>query len=191
MKTWLRFCAVLATAAVLNACGGIPVSTDYNPDWQLKTPSSYAWLARPGRVVSDTLVDNDLVARRIQRAVNEQLDARGLNNAASEQQADLLVTYHVGEEEKMDVSTFRSNFGYYPCWRCYGPGYYGAGFDSDVWVSYYTQGKLVIDLIDAKTKELVWRGIANRRVPSFKTPVERDAYIRETVAAIFKNFPPR
>jgi hypothetical protein len=143
-------------------------------------------MARPQKPAADPLIDNDLVARRVHRAVAEQLEGKGLREAASEAQADLLVTYHVGEEEKLDISSFHSNFGYYPCWHCFGPG-----FDSDVWVTQYTQGKLVIDLIDAKNKQLVWRGIAARRLPTFKSPAERDQYIRETVVAIFKDFPPR
>jgi hypothetical protein len=184
MKIWLRVCAFLAAAAVLNACGGIPVSTDYDPDWHLPTPASYGWMARPARV-ADPMVDNDLVARRVQRAVDEQLEAKGLRRVTAQQQPDLLVTYHIGEEEKLDISSFHSSFGYYPCWHCFGPG-----FDSDIWVTQYTQGKLVVDLVDAKTQQLVWRGVAARRVPRLDSPTERDQYIRETVTAIFKRFPP-
>jgi hypothetical protein len=58
-----------------------------------------------------------------------------------------------------------------------------------VWVSQYTQGKLIIDMVDAKTKRLVWRGIASRRLPTFDSPQERDQFIRESVTAIFKKFP--
>jgi len=183
MKSWLRVCALSMAAMVLNACGAIPVSTDYDPAWQMPADASYAWIARPAAHV-DPMIDNDLVAGRVHRAVDDQLAGKGLH-AVADDQAALLITYHIGEEEKLDISSFHSNFGYYPCWRCYGPG-----FDSDVWVNQYTEGKLIIDMVDAKTKQLVWRGIAARRVPTFKTPVERDVYIRETVDAIFKKFPP-
>ncbi len=184
MITTLRYFAFVAVAIVLNACAGIPVSTDYDPNWQFPQTPAYAWLPHPMNKM-DPMVDNDLVAARVHRAVDEQLAAQGLSVAASEAAANVLVTYHIGEEEKLDINTFHSHYGYYPCWGCWGPG-----FDSDIWVSQYTQGKLIIDLIDAKTKQLVWRGIASRRVPSFDTPQERDEYIRETVAAIFKKFPP-
>jgi hypothetical protein len=184
MKIVLRRFVLVAVAVVLNACAGIPVSTDYDPNWQLPTNPAYAWMPHPMNKV-DPMVDNDLVLGRVHRAVNEQLEARGLSAAANEAEANLLVTYHIGEEEKLDVNTFHSSFGYYPCWRCWGPGY-----DSDMWVSQYTQGKLIVDLVDAKTRQLVWRGIASRRVPQFDSPQERDKYIRESVAAIFKKFPP-
>lgn len=184
MKTLLRFGGILLAALVLNACAGIPVSTDYDPEWHLPANPSYAWMPHPMNKV-DPMIDNDLVLGRVHRAVDEQLAGKGLNLVAAESEAALLVTYHIGEEEKLDISSFHSSYGYYPCWRCYGPG-----FDSDIWVTQYTQGKLIVDLVDAKSKQLVWRGIASRRVPNFKTPQERDAYIRETVIAIFKKFPP-
>lgn len=182
MKT-LRYLALVSLAVVLNACAGIPVSTDYDPNWQVPATPAYAWLPHP-LSKADPMVDNDLVAARVHRAVDEQLAAKGFSVAASEAEVNVLVTYHIGEEEKLDINTFHSSYGYYPCWHCWGPG-----FDSDIWVSQYTQGKLIVDLVDAKTKQLVWRGIASRRVPSFDSPQERDQYIRETVAAIFKKFP--
>ena len=184
MNIVLRLCGVLLATIVLNACGAIPVSTDFDPEWHMPASPVYAWLNRPMHNV-DPMVDNDLVESRIHRAVDDQLAAKGFSLAAPQAQANLLVTYHIGEEEKLDINSFHSHYGYYPCWGCWGPG-----FDSDIWVSQYTQGKLVIDIVDAQTQKLVWRGVASRRVPDFKTPQERDTYIRESVDAIFKKFMP-
>jgi hypothetical protein len=185
MSKWLRVYGIVLATVVLNACGAIPVSTDYDPSWQMPATPTYAWMSRPMHK-ADPMIDNDLVAGRVHRAVDDQLAAKGFTLAPNEAAASVLIAYHIGEEEKLDINTFHSNFGYYPCWRCWGPG-----FDNDVWVSQYTQGKLIVDMVDAKTKQLVWRGIASRRVPDFKTPQERDQYIRESVAALFKKFPPQ
>lgn len=192
MNTWGRTAVALLTVLWLAGCSGIPVSTDYDTDYQMPPSASYAWIDSPKRAVRDPVVDNDLLESRVHRATNEQLAAAGLRPVADGQQPDLLVAYHVGEEQRVDINTtdnFYGYYGYYPCWHCWGPGPYGYG-GSDVWVNYYTQGTLLIDIIDAKTKKLVWRGVADRRVPSFKSPVERDTYVRETVAAIFQYFPP-
>lgn len=184
MSSVLRLCGVVLATIVLNACGAIPVSTDFNPEWHMPAAPVYAWMARPQNKL-DPMVDNDLMEARVHRAVDEQLAAKGFSLGASEGQANVLVTYHVGVEEKLDINTFHSSYGYYPCWHCWGGGY-----GTDVWVTQYTEGKLVIDVVDAQTKKLVWRGSASRRVPTFKTPQERDTYIRETVVAIFKQFTP-
>ncbi len=179
-----RFWISCVVFALLAGCSRIPVSVDYSPDWQFQPSSSFAWMPRETRG-SDPLVENDLLDQRVRRAVTEQLRARGLVEASIES-ADLLVTYHVGLQDKVDINTFRSSFGYYPCWHCVGWGY-----GTEVWVTEYTQNTLVIDLVSAETRKLVWRGVAERRLPNLRTPAERDAYMNETVAAILADFPPR
>jgi hypothetical protein len=193
MKTWLKAAGVLAALVWLAGCTGIPVDTDYDPDYKLSLTSSYAWMeAAPRAAERDPVVENDLLARRVQRAVDAELAAQGLQRVDADQNPELLVTYHAGETEKMDIDTtdrFYGYYGYYPCWHCWGPGPYGP-WGGDVWVRYYTEGSLVIDVVDAKTRKLVWRGATDRRIPKFKTPLERDAFVRESVAAIFQHFPP-
>jgi len=34
------------------------------------------------------------------------------------------------------------------------------GFGPDIWTYNYTQGCVMVDIIDAKTNQLVWRGVA-------------------------------
>ncbi|MET0379138.1 MAG: DUF4136 domain-containing protein [Spongiibacteraceae bacterium] len=193
MKAWAKTAVALLTVLWLGGCGGIPVNTDYDSDYQMSPTASYAWIDSPKKAARDPLIDNDLLERRVHRAVDEQLAANGLRPVNDGQQPDLLVAYHVGQEDKVDINTtdnFYGHYGYYPCWHCWGPSPYGYGYGQDVWVNYYTEDTLLIDIIDAKTKKLVWRGMADRRLPKFKTPVERDTYVRETVTAIFQYFPP-
>lgn len=180
----------MVVALVLAGCSSVPVSSDYNVEYSFDQARRYAWL-EPRSEGADPRIQNDLVDARVRRAVDDQLRARGLSRADAPDQADLLVTYHMGQEEKLDVRTFRSHFGYYPCWHCYGP-YWGPswGYGDDLWVTEYTQGTLVIDLIDARSRKLVWHGTAERRMPGFKTPADRDAWVRETVTAILERFPP-
>ena len=119
--------------------------------------------------------------------MTSQLVAQGLTQVEDPAQADVLATYHIGTEDKIDINTWHSYYGYYPCWHCWGPHY---GFRDDIWVNQYTQGTLIIDLIDADSRKLLWRGVADRRLPGFKTPEQRQAYLDETVTAILSKFPP-
>lgn len=180
--------ALLIIAALsLVACGGIPVSTDYDTARQFSQLSTYAWMTPKEKLIIDPLVDNDLTNKRVERAVESQLAARGFQKAIGGQSADFLVTYHVSAETKQTVSNFHGHYGYYPCWRgCYSYG----GLHSDVYTREYKEGTFMIDVIDPASSELIWRGISGRRLSS-KTPQERDAFIRETVAAILAEFPPK
>ena len=56
----------------------------------------------------------------------------------------------------------------------------------------YTQGTLVIDIVDAKTKTLVWRGSATGTVDGQqRSPEEMQQRVNNVVAQIMANFPPK
>ncbi|MGH9317964.1 MAG: DUF4136 domain-containing protein [Thermoanaerobaculia bacterium] len=52
-------------------------------------------------------------------------------------------------------------------------------------------GALIVDLADAKQKELVWQGMASDTLNPEKSPEEREKALREALAKTFENYPPR
>ena len=54
----------------------------------------------------------------------------------------------------------------------------------------YEQGTLVIDLVDRRTKKLVWRGTAQAALSETPSKAEREATIDEAVKKMFEKFPP-
>lgn len=65
----------------------------------------------------------------------------------------------------------------------------GAGFGNDIYVRQYKQGTFMLDIVDPASRELIWRGVAGKRLNS-GTPQERDDYVRGIVSAILAEFPP-
>jgi len=187
---------VAGLLVLLTACAGIPVSTDYSQDFDFSNVSSYAWLL-PAKHRNPE-VDNDLVRARVVDAVDAQFTAKGLSQVSDASKASVLVSYQLGQEDKIAIDNFGSwytHFGYYPCYRCgYRPGYGYFGnshfYDDDIWVRNYKESTLMIDVIDPKSKKLLWRGMTKRIIPSLKTPEERRLYVLETVSAILAEFPP-
>ncbi len=180
------FVAVLLLIVV--GCAGIPVSTDYDTHRDYAALKTYAWLTPEKKLIVDPLVDNDLMNKRVQRSVESELAALGYTKAGVDDGADFFVTYHVSAEDKISADSFRGHYGYYPCWRgCFGYGF--GGHDHDVSVRQYKQGTFMIDVIDPASRELMWRGVAGKRLNS-GTPAERDDYVRSIVNAILMEFPP-
>ena len=68
-------------------------------------------------------------------------------------------------------------------------GYYGA-FGS-VSARNYEDGTLVIDLMDAASEHLVWRGTAEAALSENPAPEEVEKAIRTAVDKIFSGYPPR
>jgi hypothetical protein len=184
---------VLALLAV--ACSSNPVTTDYNPKYDFGAIRTYGWLAQNDQN-QDPLLYNDLTDERIHSAVDEQLALRGWK-LVDKEKPDVMITYHLGMQDKIQVNDFYPNYGYYPCYYCrpYGGAYGGMG---GPWGGYaggglsvyqYTQGTIMLDLIDSKDMHMVWRGILSKPITSLKTPQERDARINSAVQQILSNLP--
>jgi len=94
-----------------------------------------------------------------------ELAASGLTKV--EANPDVFVTYHTSTENKvrLESDSYGYGFGGYGTagWGRYGYGYGVAGpVSTTTRVVEYDEGTLVVDIWDAGTKELVWRGTASR-----------------------------
>ncbi len=192
MRTRSTVFSVLVMVALLSACAGTPVLTDYDPDYPFAQVKAFAWLETGTAEQTPAEGRNDLMRDRLHTAIEEQLKARGLRKADSAARADVLLTFHMGIEEKVEVYDFHDHFGYYPCFnkRCSGHAYYPHGIHHDRWETEYQEGRLVIDMVAADTKKLVWRGVSERRIPWLETPEERRLFIVDVVGSILQHYPP-
>lgn len=179
---WYLACVSMFMVAFLSGCSS---SISYNYDWDrdedLTKYSTYAWVPVPEALPTDiqgARERNELIGKRITRAVASQLEAKG--HKLDETSPTFLIAYHVGSEDKVSVTDWGYRYGPGP-W-----GYYGRDID----VRQYTQGTLIIDFIDASSKQLFWRGAASKAIDQNATQEEIDQVINEAVAGIFKNWPP-
>ena len=156
------------------------VSYDYDKSATFATYKTYAH--KDGTKVGQPLIDDRIVS-----AIDTQLAAKGFTK--SESNPDVFVVYHVAFDKQKDISTFSSGYagGYGP----YGWGWGGGMSTSTTQVRDILVGTLVIDLADAKTKQLAWRGMGVKEVNTQANPEKRDKSINEAVKKIFKNYPPK
>jgi hypothetical protein len=176
---------VIALVALLVAgCSSFRVSTDYDPAVDFSQYGSYAWIPEPPATEDAPDRPSDgLIRQRIERAVDDVLATKGLRRVQDQGDASLLVAEHINVDQKLQVNTV--NYGYgYGRW-----GYYGGGY-TDTQVDQYEEGTLILDFIDAGTKQLVWRGQAKTRLRDEKTPEARTKRIRQAVGAILDRYPP-
>ncbi len=165
----------LALGLLAAGCSTLEVNHDFDGQANFAQYRSYAWVPTP----SAHQPASQLVAQRIERAIVDELGAKGLQENAGS--PDLLVAYHTGTKDKIQVT----DWGY-----TYGSYYWGWGGRS-VDVYQYEEGTLVVDLVDAKTKQLVWRGWATGTVDRTQSPEAIEAKINDAVAQIMKRYPPK
>jgi len=94
------------------------------------------------------------VDQRIRAAVAADLAAKGLTEVAAGQAPDVFVAYSARVENQQQTSPYYNGLGY-PYGYGYGYGGYGRGYAP---VTQYKAGTVIIDIVDARRKELAWRG---------------------------------
>ena len=149
--------------------------------------SSNAWAIAPGATWSwapitttsaDPRVANDIVQARLQNAVEFNMAAHGLQQTGPAG-AQFLVSYHVRLQNRVEPKASRDRAcGWRGCVSGWGP--------ATVDLQRYTEGVLVIDILDASTGQLVWRAASERKV-SAKDATQ--ARINRMVADMTKTLP--
>lgn len=171
----LKFTPLLLLVLVFTSCTTVRVVSDYDREANFDEYKSYAFY-KPG---IDKAQISDLDKKRILRAIDAELSAKGMTKA---EPADLLVSIFTKERERVDV--YNNNFGWGWGWN---PWWYGSWGNT---VSRSTEGSLYIDLIDAKKNELIWQGIGTAKLITSGKVEQKEERIREIVREILMTYPP-
>ena len=165
----------LCLAIGLVGCNTVSVSTDDVDVADFGTLTTFAWVVPADDAQASPFADNGLLRKRIRQAVAEVLNAKGYREAA-ETDADFLVTFHVTIENR--VRTYGS----------YGYPYYGRGWGhGSSYTASFKEGTLILDLMLAEERRLIWRGWRTNVVP---TPDTKGSKIQFAVEKILERFPP-
>ena len=155
----------LMTTAVIVAQ---KVNVDSNPSAPFATYKTYSW-------VKGTTAPNPLNDQRLHASVDQRLAARGLTQTAAS--PDLVVTTHVTTQEHRELVP--TGFAYGPWWGGYGGAY----------VDTMVEGTLILDFYDAKTKQMVWRGVAT--ATASEKPTKNIEKMNKALDKMFERFPIR
>src|SRR5690554_1170064 len=161
---------------VFASCSTVRVATDYDKEANFNQYNSFAFY-KPG---IDKAKISDLDKKRILRAIESELVAKGMTKSET---PDLMISIFTKERERVDV--YNNNFGYGWGWH---PWYYGSYYGGSS-VSRTTEGTLFIDLIDAKTNNLIWQGMGSADLIT-QNMEKKEARIREIVKKILAEYPP-
>ena len=135
---------------------------------------TYSWAADDGVATGDPRLDNNrFFIERVRDSVDRELAARGFEKT-ERGSSDLVIHYHATIAQEIEI-TPTDRFDH--CYNC------GS--------SVYDAGTLLIDLVDARSSRLVWRGWAEK----VDAVIENQDWMEETidrvVAQILKRLPPR
>ena len=158
------------------------VTSDYAPTQDFSRLKTYSF-----KDVQRT--DNPFVDERIAAAVAAQLGARGLTRDDGDPDVWVVVRQTFDTQPKYTI--YGSPWGYGYGWGY--PGFYG--YDWNPWyttveVKYITVGTLTVDLKDAASDRLVWRGTSVKTVHPTAKLSKVEKRINRRVSEMFDNYPP-
>ncbi len=179
MVKWLIIGSLIG---LMLGCSSMTVISDWDhaTDFsKFKTFKFYNGEPIPG----DELVKHPLILKRVQQTVGRILESKGFVRTDSDK-PDMLVFVHAGIKEKLSVTDW-GGYGWYDPW--WGP----TGGYRRMDVHQYEEGTLIIDIVDVKRKELVWRGMATDVVKGYTDPQKVQRNLDSIVERILKEFPPK
>ena len=168
---------------LFTSCATVHVNTDYDKTVDFSQFKTYAFYKNG----IDKVEISDLDKKRILRAIDEQMTAKGFLKSDN---PDMLVNIYTKTREEVDVNQFNAGWGY--GWGFgWNPWMWGGGMGMGMGnnISTRTEGTLFIDLIDAKKKEMFWQGEGQGHLT--KRMEKKDANINDFVTKILAQYPPK
>lgn len=188
----LRQAMPFFTLLLLTNCTVGPViSSSYNSSANFRVFQTYAWhqTELPTRITGSGPAYSPLLDQQVKQAIESELVKKGLRPA--EETPDLLIAYDIvlPEAQGGDADTaFAPGFGYgYSYWFGYRYRYDVSGLPGYKSVTQLAPGTLIVDLIDATTNQLVWRGWYEAEI---NPTVAGDHDLNKAVANVMSRYPP-
>jgi len=161
-------------AAMLGAAFAQQVKSDFDHQANFSQYKTYSW--------QEVKPPNSLWDSRIKSAVDARLAAKGWTQVDSG--GDVAIVAIATSHTERTLQTFYDGMGGGWRWRGFG----GMG-EATTTEQDYKEGTLLVDLYDAKTKQLIWRGSAEDTVSNNADKNEKN--LNKGVAKMFKKFPPQ
>lgn len=167
--------AAIAIACMSAVAFAQNITFDFDRSANFGKFKTYTW-------VRGTNVADELNHKRVTRAIETQLAAKGLSPVQATENPDLLVAYHATFDNDIQINGFSSGFG---------PYRFGGTRSGTAIVDEILVGTLAVDLVDASSKTIVWRGVAVKEVNVKANADKRDKNINKAAEKLFRHYPPK
>lgn len=190
---WTRILLSCVIAAWLSACASPKIGYDYDRSADFSAYRTYAWMSDQQERTGDRRVDSSSTDIRVRTAIAAQLRLKGYT-ASTSGRPDFLVAYYIQVKEgtaDQSQQYFSDGMAGKPFVHSVDTrnpsGKPGTGPEAPSYIA----GTLLVDIIDASSNKLAWRGTASGMVEPNLSSQERDERIRTILRDVLSNFPPK
>lgn len=177
----IRVLLVLFSISLLSACSGTKNTFDYDSSADFSQIKTYQWNHQASKAFAKA---NPLIDKRIITAIEDNLTRKGVMKAES---ADIKVSYTVGFEKKLKTGGLSAGVG-----MSVGKSNRGnISLSSGNQIKQTIEGTLIVDMVDTKNGDLIWRSTTVKPVKDRDaSPEDSKKRIGQLVYQMFENFPP-
>jgi hypothetical protein len=152
------------------------VNVTFDREAQFAKYKTYKWV----RVESAQHLD-DLTSDQLVGTFNAELAKKGFKKL--EDKPDLYIAYQVAQGNEKKLSHF--DLG-----AAYGSGAGGSAANGGARTTVVHSGLLVLDMYDAETKKLIWRGVVSNAISADAKPDKKQKQMDSGVQKLLKDYPP-
>lgn len=167
MKIKFALCAMLVCLASAAALGQT-VSVNYNHSQSFAAYHTYTWASN-----NANQIQNSILAQVAQQDVDAAMAAKGFTKVTEAQNPDIILLVSGGLRQQTS----------YSAWGMRGIG----GGMGGITPQQNVEGTLVVDLHDAKTQSLVWRGIGQDTLSN--NGGKNQQIVQNAINKMFKQWP--
>jgi hypothetical protein len=167
MKTRYALCAMLVCIASAVAFGQT-VSVNYNKSQSFSQYHTYTWATD-----NANQIQNSILAQEAKSDIDNALQGKGLRAVSESENPDIILTANGGMKQQTSYSAM-------------GMRGFGGGMGT-ITPEENVIGTMIVDLYDAKTKSLVWRGIAQNTLSNNGS--KNSQLVSKAVVKMFKQWP--
>ena len=167
MKTFLSLLFTACVLAVVGCGGSLSVQQDWDPGYSFADIDAYAWLP----IRSSPNIGEPRL-KRLVAAIDAEMAAKQM--ALTAEEPDVLLELHVMSEKRLDLNQYGAT----------------ATWTKDNDSSDLDKGSVMVDVLDAKTRAVVWRVVADGKVDPSSTPEEQTKKFTKLAKKLFEKFPP-
>jgi hypothetical protein len=178
--------AAFATIVLVLGCSGVKVGQDYDPAMDFGSMETFQWESKSQEKTGDPRIDNPLRDTRIRVALERMLAEKGYHRSTDETPT-FLIRYQYALRRKMESGGTSGGIGF-------GIGSFGRhggiAIGTGNSVREFDEGTLTVDLVDAASQHLIWRGTGTQRFSEYDNPEKTSRDINRLVEKIMAQFPP-
>jgi hypothetical protein len=166
----------IIVAIIVTSCSSVQIASDFDSQVDFTKFKTYALTEE-----SKNLPIGELNMGRLINAVETELATKGFTKSDN---PDVLIDMHITAKTRTEATAYNTGG--------YGRYGYGGGF-STTQVSYnqYTDGTLLINMIEKSTEKIAWQGRGTKTLDENASAEKRESNINYAVKQIFTKYPPK